>query len=72
MSVYPFFFIQKTHLNKSIEKFLSHVEGANWMHNAKEEMRQQLVNFDIVVDCCGFFVINRRSISTVSIQVIYI
>lgn len=35
------------------------------LHNGKEEILMQLKNFDIVIDSCGFFEVDRRFVSTV-------
>lgn len=58
-------------LNGNIEKFMFHMCHDSRMHNAKEELLAQLKHFDVVVDCCGFFSVNRQLISTVSMRHIH-
>lgn len=51
---------------RNLEKLLFHMCHIDKLHNAKEEILMQLNRFDIVIDSCGFFQVDRSFLSGVS------
>lgn len=48
-----------------MEKLPFHISDNNKLHNAKEEILMEMKRFEIVIDCCGFFELDRRFLSRV-------
>lgn len=57
---------KKLRLAKGIEEFVFWGGDNADTHNAKQELIEQLMNFDIAIRAEGFFRLDRRFLATVS------